>query len=194
MSSFEDKALAFRSVPTRIRQGDIYRDVEYVTQFRAVGEEYELTILRFPLVVVLTQDCDLEQTMRTDASNNDKCLISLLVAPLYNADHVAAGDHMKHLELKMAEQHYKKKNGLSDIGKNQKPRFHFLDLEPNFDLPPLIVDFKHYFSVPLEQLSKETFQNYVCSIDVPWRESLSQRFANYLSRIGLPVERLTSLA
>ena len=48
----------------RISQGDVFRDVEcieYVVEKRGV---LEVSKIVFPLVVVLTQDCDLEQDAR----------------------------------------------------------------------------------------------------------------------------------
>lgn len=61
-----------------------------------------------------------------------------------------------------------------------------MELDSSFKMPPLIVDFKHYFSVNSESLREDVRAHYVCSIEVLFRERLSQRFANYLARIGLP--------
>ena len=75
----------------RVCQGDVVREVdciEYVTEKAGV---IEVSRIVFPLVVVLTQDCDLEQDhkcQQADKPVRDKLLISVLVAPLYNAQHV----------------------------------------------------------------------------------------------------------
>ena len=51
-----------------------------------------------------------------------------------------------------------------------------------------VIDFKHYFTINVEQAikyksNKDKFQ---FTLDKLFKESVSQRFANYLSRIGLP--------
>ena len=94
----------------RISQGDIFRNVdciEYVAQKRGILEVSKIT---FPLVVVLTQDCDLVQDARYRNNNadrvpqdQDKKLFSVLVAPMYNAEQVFAGQHLSELERRMTQ-------------------------------------------------------------------------------------------
>src|SRR5579863_7957467 len=90
----------------RVSQGDIFRDVECIEYVVEKSGIVEVSKLIFPLVVVLTQDCDLEQNSRyhTDAppSNDDKKLFAILVAPLYNAEQVFQGEHLSDLQLQMA--------------------------------------------------------------------------------------------
>ena len=45
----------------RVCQGDILRDVEYFEQVTENGGIIEVSKILFPFVLVLTQDCDLEQ-------------------------------------------------------------------------------------------------------------------------------------
>ena len=57
---------------------------------------------------------------------------------------------------------------------------------PNeLELPPLIMDFKHYFTIPLKTLESK-LNDRICTIEPLFRESISQRFSFFLSRIGLP--------
>jgi len=176
-----------------ITQGDVYRRVDYIESIRPVENFIELSVITFPFVLVLTQACDLEQHFGTSStSNQDKLLISVLVAPMYNAQHVQDGSHLEHLGRKMATQDiYKSKGALGKVATNQLARYHFVDPLPNHGMPPVVIDFKHYFSVPIASLSEDSGSEYVCSIDVPWREEISRRFASYLSRIGLPIEEKT---
>jgi hypothetical protein len=93
----------------RASQGDIFRDIEcieYVVERRGILEVRKIV---FPFVVVLTQDCDLEQDSRYRNGNrrpstHDKKLFSLLVAPLYNAEHVFQGTHLEDLANHVANQ------------------------------------------------------------------------------------------
>jgi hypothetical protein len=174
----------------RISQGDIFRDVEcveYVAERRGV---LEVSKLVFPLVVVLTQDCDLEQDARYQApdgtpSTHDKKLFSALVVPLYNAEHVYQGQHLIDLGLTMTQVPHKGMTG-SNLKQNERPRYHYLNFPDDIPIVPAIADFKHYFSVNLAYLQKLRQKQFVCRLSELYREDLSQRFAAYLSRIGLP--------
>ena len=67
---------------------------------------------------------------------------------------------------------------------NEIPRFHYLKF-PDADLPELIIDFKHFFSMNRNTLYNQMDKR-LCSIDVLFKEKISQRFSYYISRIGLP--------
>lgn len=182
---------------SRISQGDVFSDIEcieYVAERRGV---LEVSKIIFPLVVVLTQDCDLEQDARSRGrrigtspdrarqSNNDKWLFSVLVAPLYNAEHVFQGLHLSDLGLTMAPINRKRTEGHT-LMQNERPRYHYLDFPADVAIVPSIVDFKHYFSSSLRYLEKMRPTNFKCRLSELYREDLSQRFAGYLARIGLP--------
>lgn len=59
-------------------------------------------------------------------------------------------------------------------------------LQPHLQLPELVIDFKHYYAIPRDTLFRMYPEHYLVTINQLFRESLSQRFSNYLSRIGLP--------
>ncbi len=173
----------------RISQGDIYRDVEYIESVTEATGIVEIARVLFPLVVVLTQDCDLAQHHDSleaqDASLQDKQLISVLVAPLYNAEHVHAGNHLTDLGMKMAPVP-KSGNTGNFLVTNQRPRYHYIVFPSHINAVPSVVDFKHYFSVNVRYLEEIRPANFVCSVAPLYREEISHRFAAYLARIGLP--------
>ena len=176
----------------RVRQGDIYEKVPYYESYKETNGEFELTIYEFPYVLVLTQDCDLEQNKNdrskareldtTELKDNDKHLISIIVVPLYNSEHLFSGEHLSQLDIK-AQKHN------SDLRKpiknNQNPRYHYIEFSDDVVVPNSVIDFKHYYSVSLEWLESHS-ANRICGINPIYRELISQRFSNYLSRIGLP--------
>lgn len=172
-------------------QGDIIREVDFIEYVSEKAGVVELSKVIFPLVVVLTQDCDLEQDFRFRWSRHqkpktqDKYLLSVLVAPLYNAEQVYLGDHLSELGLKMESINRKHSPG-QYLRNNERPRFHFLNFPPDVPVVPSIVDFKHYFSVNVAYLKRLKRTNFVCRLSELFREDLSNRFAGYLSRIGLP--------
>ena len=178
------------AVVNRICQGDIFRDIEYIEYALEKSGTFEISKIIFPFVVVLTQDCDLEQDFnnRTDVEkqNQDKHLISVIVAPLYNVEHVYVGEHLSELGLTMQQIPKDKMHAGKFLRDNQLPRYHYLEFDSQIPIPASVIDFKHYFTVNLEMLLKVKSSNHVCKISPLYRESISLRFANFLSRIGLP--------
>ncbi|WP_232514238.1 hypothetical protein [Burkholderia oklahomensis] len=171
----------------RICQGDIFREVECIERIAEKNGVIEVHKILFPLIIVLTQDCDLEQ----DANNRKKdtqntALLSVLVAPLYNAEHVFQGEHLSDLGLKMAQITKGRTPGI-DLMRNEKPRYHYVDFPDDVPLVPSIADFKHYFSVHVSYLESIRKTNFVCRLSDLFREDVSQRFSAYLGRIGLPL-------
>lgn len=171
---------------SRVSQGDVFRDVEcieYAVEKRGIVEVCKIV---FPLVVVLTQDCDLEQDFNNrEKEKQSSKLLSVLVVPLYNAEHVFSGEHLS--ELGVATEAIKKnKTPGESLMKNERPRYHYIDFPSDVRAVASIADFKHYFSVHTSYLEKVRRSSFVCRLDDLFREDLSQRFAAYLGRIGLP--------
>ncbi len=173
----------------RICQGDIVRDVDCVEYVIEKEGTIEVSRIVFPLVIVLTQDCDLEQDYKNhreiEKKIKDKMLISVLVAPLYNAEHVYQGEHLSELNISM-EGINKKKTPGNYLRSNDRPRYHYLEFPQTIQLVHSVIDFKHYFSTNANYLTQLKESNYVCTLSALYREDISQRFASFLSRIGLP--------
>jgi hypothetical protein len=173
----------------RVSQGDLIRNVEYVEHVREDDGIIEVSKISYPLVIVLTQDCDLEQdyAFRSDATKaQGSRLVSVLVAPLYNAEHVYTGSHLSDLDLR-AESIGKKGTEGRYLQQNQRPRYHYLEFPAEAEIVPSVIDFKHYFSVHVEYLRQVKERHFVCKVGELFREDICARFADYLSRIGLPM-------
>jgi len=180
----------------RVYQGDVLKDVEYIESVIEKDGEIEVSKIIFPLVIVLTQDCDLKQDNRnmvegkengekTDKSNQDKFLISVLVAPIYNMEHVLVGEHLSQLKLIMRK--FDSNTEINILEDNRLPRYHYLSFDDSLHTPPSVIDFKHYFSVNLEYLkARKRDKGFLCAATPLFRERISQRFSEYLARIGLP--------
>ena len=179
----------------RLCQGDIYRDIHFVEEVIVEGDAIDVRRVLFPFVIVLTQDCDLQQDhsyrwpLATDKKriNHDKRILSALVAPIYNAEHFATGSHLEQLQMKMGE-FAKKSRDYGFLTSNQNQRYHFLKFPPQVQIVDSVVDFKHYFSVSVEYMKRSRPSQFVAKIGDLYREDICQRFAAYLSRIGLPNE------
>lgn len=174
---------------SNISQGDIYSNVEFTEYVAEKEGKIEASIITFPLVIVLTQECDLFQDFksrygRPRRETQDKHIISVLVSPLYNFEHVLTGEHLSELHLKMHPINRQRTEG-KYLQRNKLPRYHYIKFPSDIPIPPSVIDFKHYFSITVEYLRKLK-PNFVCRVSPVYREDISQRFASFLARIGLP--------
>jgi len=176
----------------RISQGDIFRDVDYIESYNEHDGIIEISQIRFPHVIVLTQDCDLAQDFKyreikgEPIKDQDKIIISALVAPLYNEEFVIKGEHLSELGLKMREFPKKNSTAWKDLINNKNPRYHYFKFGRDSPIPPSIIDFKHYFSINVERLAAIKRTHNIFKVKELYREDISQRFSSFLSRIGLP--------
>ncbi len=187
-----------REIRNWLSQGDIYRDVEWCESIEESEGILTIEKVRFPYVIVLTQECDLKFDYENrwgelkSKDNQDKQLISVLVAPIYNVEHFYTGVHLSELGLKMADVPRSGTRG-ELLKQNKNPRYHYLVFAQETRIPDSVIDFKHYFSVNVEYLKSIQDSNFVCRVAPLFREDISQRFANFLSRIGLPELKKTKI-
>lgn len=179
-----------RRIGNRVAQGDIVSNVEHVESVSESSGDLSVAKIIFPFVVVLTQDCDLSQDFtfrhgRPAKDSHDKYIFSAIVAPLYNVEHFFQGEHLSRLGYRMQQINRKRTPGKT-ILQNDNPRYHYMDFPEDVPIPPSVVDFKHYFTVNVEYLRQQRRKEFVCRVSPLYRELLTQRFANFLARIGLP--------
>jgi len=178
----------YRSELARLEQGDVLRDVSLVLWAEKVGTDLVVDERALSYCVVLSQECDLEHDFNSRADttrkDHDKYLQSILLCPAYPAPSFKDGTHLAQLDLTMQRHNSEQWKRLKQ---NQMARYHFLGGDPDRQMPEVVVDFKHYFTVPREVLYREEFQSrYLLTMEIVYRDHLSGRFAHYLSRIGLP--------
>ena len=145
-------------------------------------------------LVIVNQDCDLDLDHHarhgtspqgsSTAVAPDKMLRNVLVCPAFPEEHVLAGTYLPF------KTHEFRKSARDAVIENRHERFHRLAPEAPFVLEPLIIDFKLVFGcVPeyLERWSRRIASSRVAVLVPPWRDRLTQRFANYFVRIAEPV-------
>jgi hypothetical protein len=179
----------------RVSQGDVFKNVSFLETVDHVANHLSVVQILFPYVFVLTQDCDLQFDHETRSgareANHDKSLVSVIVAPLYNAEHVRKGEHLGRLAtspygepdqqpMRMAQLNSAQWNVVKT---NENARYHYMEFPEPTRIPESLIDFKHYFSVPVTALQASPLACTVAGLD---RAHVSQRFAAYLSRVGLP--------
>ena len=174
----------------RVYQGDILRDMLLLEMQYAddIGSKYNVVEKNVPYIVVLTQDCDLEQDFNNRnqiSDKHDKYMESILVCPAYLAEEFRGGNHLEEFGLKMEKWNSKR---YKQIKTQNNYRYHYLDGYPPYQIPNLVLDFKHYYTIPRDVIyfAKEN-GHYLTSLRQLFREDLSHRFSFFLSRIGLPI-------
>lgn len=180
-----------RCTRDRLFQGDILRDIEVLarTHSTVTGDDdphLDISTRLLPYVVVLTQDCDLDQDysahQNANRRDNDKFLLSVLICPAYPAALVKDGKHLEDHQMQILNS-----NLWKPVKSNHNSRYHFLEADNQLQVPEVVLDFKQYFTVSRDEIYEQGFgTNYVATINTLFRESLSRRFAEYLTRIALP--------
>ena len=171
----------------RICQCDMFHDIDVVERIVENELGIEVKKLHFPMVVCLNQDCDLcsdERDKQNQNANRNCRLLHLIVAPVFNFDSFIIGDHWGKL-FDPGIKYKKDGTDLKKIKNNEDPRYHYLHFDGESGLPDMIIDFKHFFTVSTEYLYQNIGKR-VRAINELYREKISQRFAYYISRIGLP--------
>ncbi len=172
-------------------QGDILRDIELVEWAQVIeGEPRKLDIQKknWPYAVVVSQECDLHQDQTNRGQLNkptqDKYLHSVLLCPGFLASDVKAGTHFKGLDLTCEYLNSERWNVVKD---NKNDRYHFLPAHDAYQVPDMVLDFKHFTTAPRNILYDKLKPGaYIASLGQLFREHLSQRFAAFLARIALP--------
>lgn len=172
---------------SRVCQGDILRDFK----FSIIEEDGKVIEISFPYIVILSQDCDLEQRLKEeiieDKPTYKKCnsyLPNILFIPAFPSENLKTGVHLE--EVYFIIQDTKGKDLWKPIKNNNNERYHFLSSYNNFQIPDLVIDFKLYQTIPISTFIKVYNNHYLASVNELFREDLSHRFTHYLSRVALP--------
>jgi hypothetical protein len=169
---------------SRICQGDIFSNIEILESFEVKGSKIIVQKLFFPYIVCLNQECDLKNDFDTvQGELKDSRLLHLAIAPAFVFEKFLNGSHWGEI-FNTNNSSNRKDTKAKLIVDNEIPRFHYLKF-PEQEMPELIIDFKHFFTVNREFLYKN-IGNRICSLDDLFKEKISQRFSYFFSRIGLP--------
>ena len=134
-----------------------------------IGENIKLEVKEYN-VIVMSQSCDLIL----------KKIELVLICPYYSLD-----------EFETMSLFFKNKEGKETLRKGNIPGYHLLNkIEiPGFETEFLVVDFRSVFSIPLNFINDlvKTKGERIRLLS-PYREHLSQAFARFFMRVGLPVD------
>lgn len=177
-------AKTVKTINSQIHQGDIFVNIRVIENIKEENKELIQENITFPLIICLNQECDLTQNYDNPLKYQ---LLHLLIAPVFFFDSFLEGNHWGSI-LKQEARQKEKDTKVKLIMKNEIPRFHYLEFPAATSLPRLIIDFKHFFTINRDYLYGKVETNRLCSLDNLFKEKISQRFASFISRIGLPVD------
>ena len=156
-----------------LEQGDMLESCPVFLPRADLPESEEETILldeELRDVAVITQSCDL-------VPGREK-VSEVLLCPLWN-------------RAQLVPPHYlATAKGLEDARRGIVPGFHILAAcdEPGFEREVRIVDFRRVYSLPLAFVRRQAAKTSPrLRLLPPYREHLSQAFARFFMRVGLPV-------
>jgi hypothetical protein len=121
-------------------------------------------------IVVMSQSCDLKYSK----------VNLVLVCPIWPLNEFAKDND-----------YYNSSKGKEALRRGYTPGYHLLnkcDIE-GFETDYLVVDFRNVYGVPIESLARLATETgpRLC-LQPPYREHLSQAFARFFMRVGLPVD------
>ena len=150
-------------------QGDFIKECPVVIPPSEISGEVEVRIINYN-VVVISQSCDLVQ----------RKIDLVLVCPVWPLS-----------EFENRSEFFKTKKGKEALRQGNVPGYHLLNkCETNgFKTGYLVVDFRSVYSVPFDsilELARKRGRR--LRLLPPYREHLSQAFARFFMRVGLPVD------
>lgn len=166
----------------KVDQGDIYKDISFYKNIEIVDGELEIEEANFQNVLILSQSCDLHREQEQEGNE----ILTVLVVPLFEVETFKKGEHLKEIGKECQEVSTKL---IKRYSTGEHERYHIIEIiksdRDKYNIPDdYIIDFRYFFTADIKQFTKE---KYVMSLEDLFREKVTQRFSNYLSRIGLPV-------
>jgi len=150
-------------------QGDFIKECPVVMPPSEISDELDVEIIKYD-VVIMSQSCDLVQ----------RKLDLVLVCPVWPLS-----------EFENRSDFFRSRRGKEALRQGNVPGYHLLNKSDikGFETEYLVVDFRSVYSVPfnfLIDLAKRRGKR--LRLLPPYREHLSQAFARFFMRVGLPVD------
>ena len=186
---------AYRSQLTdQICQGDIFQNVKYSYIDSEDDEGVNIIEYEFPLALIISQACDviaMEEIMSQKGGKPAKFMPSILMCPIYTHDTAKSGQHIKdafdQLSLKFETENTYQGDDYKVAKRDWHYRIHALTVESDGKtvIENAVVDFKHYFTVPISYLIAHKCDR-VLRLDDLFAEQITLKFSTYLARVAIP--------
>ncbi len=164
---------------TSLSQGDILFNCQIILPNEEIyesllDENYEPEsynpVIALEKSIIMSQACDLA---------NDK-IDSVVLCSVWDLK-----------QLQLANKYYKSRKARESLRQGKEPAYHLLNKakSDNIEIDYCVVDFHRVYTVPKQYLKKVACKNeFRLRLLPPYREHLSQAFARYFMRVGLPVD------
>lgn len=141
----------------------------------------------FKYLFILSQDCDLHRDYESrfwEKKKDDKLLEYVLVCPWFPYGELISWKHINGKNMSVVTSDTKKDN----ILKNEDKRYHTIKKVKEWDVEiwDITLDFKFFFCIPTDILYAKFKKYYYLTLNDLYKNDLTLRFANFLSRIWLP--------
>ena len=175
-------------------QGDIFQKVRYSYIDSEDDEGVNIVEFEFPMAIIVSQACDviaMEEVVNNKSGKPAKFMPSILMCPIYDKSASRSGDHIKdafgQLSLNIIKEPVYFNNDLNIADKDWHYRFHSLTIETGTEkvLENTIIDFKHYFTVPISYLISHK-RDRLLHLDDLFAEQITLKFSTYLARVAIP--------
>ncbi len=177
-----------------IMQGDIYKNVKYSYIDSEDDAGVNVVEFEFPLAVIISQACDaisMEQIITEQKGKPAKFMPSILLCPIYDRTVAKNGDHLidafSKLDLVLVKEDIYHSDDYKVAQRDWHYRLHALEvvIDGKGVINNAIIDFKHYFTVPMSYLVKHK-EDRLFHLDDLYAEQLSLKFATFISRVAIP--------
>lgn len=177
-----------------ICQGDIYRNVKYSYIDSEDDEGVNIVEYEFPLAIIISQACDviaMESLVNNLQGKATKFMPSILLCPIYNIEVAKNGSHIEEAfitnSIKLEKENVFQSDDMKVANRDWHYRFHSLTINVSGEtvLSNAVIDFKHYFSVPMSYLVKHKEER-ILHLDDIFAEQITLKFATFLSRVAIP--------
>ena len=189
------KSKAYRSELTdQICQVDIFCNVKYNYIDSEDNEGVNVVEYEFPLAIIISQACDviaMESLVQSKSGKPAKFMPSILMCPIYEQNAAKSGQHVRdafdQLSLNFVSENAFKSDDYKVAERDWHYRIHALTVEvgENTVIENAVIDFKHYFTVPMTYLVAHK-NNRLLHLDDLFAEQITLKFATYLTRVAIP--------
>ena len=129
--------------------------------------------------------------MQNRSGKPAKFMPSILMCPIYEHNSAKSGQHIKDAFAQLLLNYESENTYYGDDYKIAKRdwhyRIHALTVKTNDDavIENAIIDFKHYFTVPITYLISHK-NNRILHLDDLFAEQVTLKFSTYLARVAIP--------
>lgn len=178
----------------QICQGDIFRDVKYSYIDSEDDEGVNVVEYEFPLAIIISQACDviaMEDIVQNKIGKPTKFMPSILMCPIYEDSAARSGEHIKdafdQLSLNFQSEKAYQKDDYHVALRDWHYRIHMLTVKANENIiiENAVIDFKHYFTVPITYLVTH-ISDRLLHLDDLFAEQITLKFSTYLARVAIP--------